>query len=283
VKDLTGKVNKLDTYPFESGGVADIYRGSLKSFQSPVRVAVKIFRRMHSERETLERTSRRLKREVDVWARLTHKNVLPFIGVCDDIAPWPVLISPFYKFGHIATYLKKHPSTNRQELVHGVASGLQYLHAHDIIHGDLKVQNVLIDKRGCPCITDFGISKVLSARGFTTCSVGTAPYMAPELFFVLDGTTEKETSPNTTKSSDVYSFALMVLEILTSEPPKGRPSRPIVTAQILADLRPKRTDYDEHKVTPETWSVLDRCWTFETHLRPEIFEVLRELKWRWNM
>jgi hypothetical protein len=37
--------------------------------------------------------------------------------------------------------------------------------------------------------------------------------MAPELFFVLDGTTEKETSPNTTKSSDVYSFALMVLEV----------------------------------------------------------------------
>jgi hypothetical protein len=56
-----------------------------------------------------------------------------------------------------------------------------------------------------------------------------------------------------------------------------------VTAQILADLRPKRTDYDEHKVTPETWSVLDRCWTFEPHLRPEIFEVLRELKWRRNL
>ncbi|KAJ6588965.1 hypothetical protein B0H19DRAFT_226431 [Mycena capillaripes] len=54
--DLTGTVDKLDKYPFESGGVADIHRGTVKS--STLQVAVKIFRRMHSDQETLERTCR---------------------------------------------------------------------------------------------------------------------------------------------------------------------------------------------------------------------------------
>jgi serine/threonine protein kinase len=124
-------------------------------------------------------------------------------------------------------------------------------------------------------------------------NVGTAPYMAPELFFVIDGATQEE-SPSTTKSSDVYSYALLVLEvrvsqpmgcsrlktmlqILTSEPPKGRPSRPIVTSQTLAGLRPKREDYDINSVKNQTWAVLDRCWSFEPQLRPPISEVLHEL------
>jgi hypothetical protein len=87
--------------------------------------------------------------------------------------------------------------------------------------------------------------------------------MAPELFVVIGGTTLE---PITTMSSDVYSFALLVLEvrvnqpillsqferkyqILTSEAPKGRPNKPIVTAKILAELQPKRADYDFLKVT----------------------------------
>ncbi|KAJ7882474.1 kinase-like domain-containing protein [Mycena leptocephala] len=107
-------------------------------------------------------------------------------------------------------------------------------------------------------------------------NVGTAPYMAPELFFVIDGATQEE-SPSTTKSSDVYSFALLVLEIFTSEPPKGRPSRPIVTIRILAGLRPKREDYDVNTVKNEAWSILDRCWDFEPQLRPSISHVLHNL------
>jgi hypothetical protein len=71
----------------------------------------------HPGNASLTWPAQRLKREVDVWGRLRHKNLLPFIGVCDDIAPWPVLISPFYKFGHVGNYLKKKPSTNRQDLV----------------------------------------------------------------------------------------------------------------------------------------------------------------------
>ncbi|KAJ7111876.1 kinase-like domain-containing protein [Mycena epipterygia] len=277
-RDLKGRVTQDDQYPFAGGGNSNIYRGKLtRSDGRKIRVAIKMIRMSDDGSGQLEHILRHLKREVDVWSRIKHNNVLPFIGVCDDIAPSPVLISPFYKFGHVATYLRKHPEANREELVHGVASGLQFLHDNDIIHGDLKVQNVLVDKRGTPCICDFGLAKVINRRGFTTSSVGTAPYMAPELLFVIDGATDETASPSTTKSSDIYSFALLALEILTSESPKGRPSRPIVTVKVLADLRPKRADYSINEVTNEMWSVLDRCWNFEPLLRPTITEVQRSL------
>ncbi|KAJ7214394.1 kinase-like domain-containing protein, partial [Mycena pura] len=230
----------------------------------------------------------RLKRETDVWSKLRHKNVLPFIGVCGDIAPSPVLISPFYKFGHVGAYIRKFPATNRNAIVLGVASGLQFLHDNEIVHGDLKVQNVLIDKHGTPCICDFGISKIINSRGFTTGSVGTAPYMAPELLVVIDAERMDTTPPSTTKSSDVYSFSLLVLEvlcpspdfrgskifqILTSAPPKGRPTKPVVSAKVLEGLRPKRADYDVDVVTNEVWAVLDRSWEFDPQMRPSIAEL----------
>ncbi|KAJ7488974.1 kinase-like domain-containing protein [Mycena latifolia] len=229
-----------------------------------------------SSQLTAEELLKCLIREANIWSKLKHENVLPFIGVCDDvrIAPFPVLISPLCGFGHIGRYLRNNASANRDHLVCGVASGLKYLHDNDIVHGDLKVQNVLVDKRGVPCICDFGISKILNRRGFTTLSVGTVPYMAPELFLVIGRDNTSGGLPSTTKQSDVYSFALLALEILTSEPLKRRPSQAVVTSEDLQSLRPKREDYDLRKVSREYWLVLDRCWSFEPLSRPTIDEVL---------
>ncbi|KAF8192271.1 kinase-like domain-containing protein [Mycena galopus ATCC 62051] len=277
--DLKGRVTQDDQYPFAGGGNSNIYRGKLtRADGRKIRVAIKMIRISNDGSGQLEEMLRRLKREVDVWSRLRHKNLLPFIGVCEDLAPSPLLISPFYKFGHIGTYIRKHPDPDRQELAKGVASGLQFLHENQIIHGDLKVQNVLVDKKGNPCICDFGISKIVDRRGFTTSSVGTPQYMAPELFLVVDRQDEKlgiPPPPRTTKNSDIYSFGLLVLEILTSEPPKGRPSQPVVMVQIVDNLRPKRWEYDYQMVSAEMWSILDQCWSSEPYLRPTIADILR--------
>ncbi|KAJ7432693.1 kinase-like domain-containing protein [Mycena latifolia] len=221
-------------------------------------------------------SSQRLQRESQIWMRLKHRNIVPFIGMCDDIAPLPLIVLPLYEAGHVGMYLRQHPETNRPELLRGIVSGVEYLHANDIVHGDIKPQNILVDG-GVPCITDFGISRIIGQRGFTTSSVGVPSYMAPELFFVLDGKAQEEAVNITiTKSSDVYSFALVVLEILTSEPNKGRPSKPIVTANILANLHPKRADYD-NKAINHIWPVLEPCWAFDPGLRPTIVEVRQGL------
>ncbi|KAJ7616883.1 kinase-like domain-containing protein [Mycena rosella] len=145
---------------------------------------------------------RRLRREVEIWRTLKHKNVLPFIGLCDDLAPCPALLSPFCGFGHVANYIKNHPHASRDDLAYG-----------NVIHGDLKVQNVVVDHRGVPCICDFGFSKIINRPGFTTRSVGTVPYLAPELLFVFGDNSVDERARRTTQSSDIYAFALLVLEV----------------------------------------------------------------------
>jgi hypothetical protein len=60
-----------------------------------------------------------MEREVQVWSQVKHPNLLPFFGICKlkGLAQWPVLVSPFYEFGHVGEYLKKFPEADRQALV----------------------------------------------------------------------------------------------------------------------------------------------------------------------
>ncbi|KAJ6572721.1 kinase-like domain-containing protein [Mycena vulgaris] len=277
IHDLAGRVVKNRLYPFARGANSHIYEGQL-TWPDGRRTKVAIKMILPDRDGQSDEALRQLKREAEVWARLKHENLVPLFGVANDgsVAPWPVLVSPFYELGHIRAFLNKRPEANRQAIVLGVASGLEYLHANDVVHGDLKVQNVLMDGAGIPYICDFGISKIINRHGFTTVSVGTLPYMAPELFIAFD-LKEQDICRSTTKSSDVYSFALLVLETLTSEAPKGRPFRPFMAAKDIHELRPKRADYDHEVITDEIWSILDRCWVFEPCARPAISDVLREL------
>ncbi|KAJ7898520.1 kinase-like domain-containing protein, partial [Mycena olivaceomarginata] len=274
-----GRVRKLDIYPVGSGGSADIYAGSLGHLapvtpMPPHRVAIKIYCRMLSESQELEQTSKTLYKAAQSWSALYDPNVLPFLGVSLDLGLSPALIAPLCPSGPIMKYFKMSAQdpTERLQMVLGIASGLQFLHENGVVHGDLKVTSTIDLIHGTPCICDFGISRIVSLRGFAASNVRTAPYTTPELFFVLDALQEisqASLSPSTTKSSDVYSFALLVLEILTTEPPKARPSRPIGTAKIIiVGLRPKREDYDERAVARGTWAILDQCWSLKPFHRP---------------
>ncbi|KAJ7581956.1 kinase-like domain-containing protein, partial [Mycena floridula] len=128
--------------------------------------------------------------EANKWHTLSHENVLSFLGICRDIGPSPALILPFCQEGTVMKYLQRNSKTPVEKLdvvcvnsprsITAIASGLEYLHSKDVVHGDLKAQNILVDKRGNPSICDFGISKLMGSRGFTTASVGTTPYMAPD-------------------------------------------------------------------------------------------------------
>lgn len=90
-----------------------------------------------------------------------------------------------------------------------IAHGMQYLHAQGILHRDLKSENLLLDEEMCVKVADFGISclesQCGSAKGFT----GTYRWMAPEMM------NEK----HHTKKVDVYSFGIILWELLTSLTP----------------------------------------------------------------
>ncbi|KAG9031995.1 hypothetical protein FRB95_002017 [Tulasnella sp. JGI-2019a] len=164
---------------------------------------------------------RMLLKEIKVWNRLHHPHVLPFLGASIAASP-PFIVSQYMPNGDVRRYLAKNPNANRVQLVHEIALGMLYIHSKNIVHGDLKQVNILIDDAFKARISDFGLSEIKqyatstlagqSSRGPDTTLVGgaagTLRYMSPE---ALQGVVDK--------GSDVYAFAMTVYEIFTNIPP----------------------------------------------------------------
>ena len=102
-------------------------------------------------------------------------------------------------------------NTNRQIILIGISRGMKYLHDRNILHRNLKPGNILLDSDFNPHITDFGLSKIVESGHPYSQSliVGTLPYMAPELF----------KGNKYSQKTDVYSFGILMYEVVTDLPP----------------------------------------------------------------
>ncbi|KAJ7028226.1 kinase-like domain-containing protein [Mycena alexandri] len=269
------RITQLDRFCSFSGCNSDIYRAKLIRSDGPLTlVAIKLFR-IPKASET-DSFIQRLNLKASIWRKLRHRNILPSLGLYEIGAPLPILLSPFFTFGHVGVYLKNHPSAPRQQLMHGVAFGLEYLHRNKVVHGDLKVyfqSNILIDKHGVPCICDFGISQILNHAGFGN---GSTRYAAPELFSDLNMDEEipqvRPAAPETT-ASDVYAFACVALEILAGKPPVEKIGTPVVTREWVHSRRPNRAD-SLGCVSHDLWLLFDQCCRVDSQLRPTMTEIL---------
>ncbi|KAF9642056.1 kinase-like protein, partial [Thelephora ganbajun] len=137
--------------PFASGGFGDVYRGTLNGS----RVCVK--RARVSARDDPQEADKAFCKEAVMWKRLNHPNVLPLLGV--TIAPFQ-LISNWMSGGNLPEYIEKHSDADRIGLAGlcDVAKGLCYLHSCNVVHGDLKGSNVLVDDSSHARIADFALA-----------------------------------------------------------------------------------------------------------------------------
>ncbi|TFK38500.1 kinase-like domain-containing protein [Crucibulum laeve] len=277
-KDLTGQVKKLDNHYFDYGGFSDVYKGVwIESPGVERRVAIKVLRGVTGNKDILEKTKRRLNRESRLWQSLRHKHVLRFIGICGGLGPSPALISPFCEFGHVLNYLRNYPEVRRRPIILGVAEGIQYLHSRNVIHGDLKSHNVLINEAGSPVLCDFGCSKILEVRGFTTSFAGAYRYMAPELFTSMIDP-EADVNPVLTKETDIYSFSMVCVEILTGKIPYPNIRNEFTIARKVPDgLRPVKVDAGIHSESDDIWPLLEECWDVDPSTRPLINVVVHRM------
>ena len=167
-----------------------------------------------------------LSREVNLNSGMNHPSVLKHIGFSPigfNKSPNPVIIMQYCKNGPLKKFIKNKNQHNgcwndTQKLISifGIASGMRYLHAHNIIHRDLKLDNILLDKNLFPIICDFGFAKLIDSNGnfisvieSTKGAKGTPIYMAPEVF--------KTNEMN--KESDVYAFGILFNEMLLKTTP----------------------------------------------------------------
>src|SRR5438128_535041 len=193
------------------GGMGVIY---LARQRHPNRtVAVKRVLNYHADsHETLIR----FRREADAAASLDHPNVLPIYEVSESEDGLPFFSMKFATGGslqHAASSLRNEPRKS-VELMAKVARAVEYAHGQGILHRDLKPGNILLDERGEPLVSDFGLAKWLDANKDLTKSLttfGTPGYIAPEQ--------AERTADDLTPAADVYSLGAILFDLLTGRPP----------------------------------------------------------------
>ncbi|KAG6833875.1 hypothetical protein H0H93_012924, partial [Arthromyces matolae] len=224
-------------------------------------------------------------REVLLWGQLSHSNVLPIYGLY-RLRGRPCLVMPWMENGDVNKYLKEHPSASRLNLAIDVASGLQYLHAYGIIHGDLKGANILISTSGRAHVADFGLSSISSdpqilawtSHSSISSKGGSVRWQAPELFDM-----ENDQLVHNTKSSDVYALGCVCYEIFTGQIPLSHITRdPTVMYQVKSGLRPSKPPpssppWNQWGLTPSIWSIMNSCWVESPLRRPTVKDILRGL------
>ena len=193
------------------GGMGVIYRARQR--HSRRIVALKRILSYHADsQETLAR----FRRESQAAASLDHPNILPIFEVseCDDGLPFFSM-----KFAGGGSLLDAAPALRNEPrrsvaLMAKVARGVQYAHGQGILHRDLKPGNVLLDGRGEPLVSDFGLAKWLDTTSHLTRTLtifGTPGYIAPEQ---VNGS-----SANLSPTADIYSLGAILFDLLTGRPP----------------------------------------------------------------
>ncbi|KMT14408.1 hypothetical protein BVRB_4g071870 [Beta vulgaris subsp. vulgaris] len=187
------------------GAFGTVYKGVILPGGSPITVAVKKLDRISMD------VNKEFNTEVNVIGQTHHKNLVRFIGFCKE-EDQRLLVYEYMSNGTVADYLfgDLRPSwTARIQIAHGIARGLLYLHEEcitQIIHCDIKPQNILLDEYYNARVSDFGLAKLLVLNQTQTITAvrGTKGYLAPEWF---------RNKPVTVKV-DVYSFGVLLLEII---------------------------------------------------------------------
>ncbi len=193
------------------GGMGVIYRARQR--HSRRIVALKRILSYHADSQD---TLMRFRREAQAAANLDHPNILPIYEVGESHEGLPFFSMKFAGGGSLLEAAAKLRSKPRRAvaLIAKVARAVQYAHEQGILHRDLKPGNILLDGRGEPLVSDFGLAKWLEPTGHLTHTptvFGTPGYIAPEQ---VNGSAGK-----LTPVADVYSLGAVLFDLLTGQPP----------------------------------------------------------------
>ncbi|KAF9643680.1 kinase-like protein, partial [Thelephora ganbajun] len=221
-------------------------------------------------------------KEAVMWKHLEHPNIVPLLGV--TITPLQ-LISTWMPGGNLPEYIKTHPDADQLQFVgvlplcsphaylshqlSDVTKGLCYLHSYNAIHGDIKGLNILVDDSGHACISDFGLATI-------TKDVGSTQNTSYHHDLALRWTAPEVLNEGTySKAADVFSFAMLMIEVCHGCPIARGTSSFMAILAIMQGKRPPRPVHPA--VTEDLWKFMQRCWDHDPHSRPEISEVLQTL------
>ncbi|KAJ3303022.1 hypothetical protein HDV03_004246 [Kappamyces sp. JEL0829] len=195
--------------------------------------------------------------EARIWSGLNHPNVMHLYGVGLN-ADRPFLVMKYMKHGSVFNYLAKYPSTpikTRIRIMSDCAFGMAYLHSKNVIHGDLKADNILLDDDLQCCVTDFGLARVKTETNSSSKSqkglTNAVRFIAPERYM---GAKFK-----INEASDMFAFEL---------------DEEVVKGWIKSGKRPKRVDAISNRV----WDLLELSWHNDPFQRPTFNAIATSIK-----
>ncbi|XP_063758007.1 interleukin-1 receptor-associated kinase 4 isoform X2 [Eleginops maclovinus] len=264
------------------GGFGTVYKGLLND--KPV--AVKKLNPM--EDISLDELQLQFNQEIQTLKVLKHENLVDMVGFSCD-GQHPCLVYPLMANGSLLdrlTCLEESPPLSWRQrclVAEGTAKGLEYLHNNQHVHRDVKSANILLDETFVAKISDFGLTRASAKRTSTTMMteriVGTRAYMAPE---ALRG--------EITSKSDVFSFGVVLLEILSGLSPADENREPQFLMEVIYDIDDEEEDLTleefldkkmrdwEMSQVQSVYSLACNCLADRKNRRPVIRQVLLELK-----
>ncbi|XP_059447404.1 LEAF RUST 10 DISEASE-RESISTANCE LOCUS RECEPTOR-LIKE PROTEIN KINASE-like 1.1 isoform X3 [Corylus avellana] len=282
--ELEEATNNFDTEKeLGDGGFGIVYYGKLRDGRE---VAVKRLYE-HNYRRVAQ-----FMNEVEILTRLRHKNLVSLYGCTSHRSRQLLLVYEYIPNGTVADHIHGERATlgsltwpTRMNIAIETATALAYLHASEIIHRDVKTNNILLDKNFCVKVADFGLSRLFpnDVSHVSTAPQGTPGYVDPEYHQCYQLTTK----------SDVYSFGVVLIELISSLPAVdiARHRHEINLANLAISKIEKsafhelidphlgfESDKEVERMTILVAQLAFQCIQQDKETRPSMDEVLEALK-----
>src|SRR6266508_1795913 len=253
------------------GGQGIVYRARQKGLNRTV--ALKVIGLGHWATEA---HLKRFRREAEAAASLDHPGIVPIyeVGERDGSCYFSM---KFVEGGELDAVAKREPMPTRRavELIAKVARTVQYAHEHSILHRDIKPGNILLDGKGEPHLTDFGLARLVESESTITRTVevlGTPSYMAPEQ--------AAANNAQLTSATDVYGLGAVLYQLLTAHPPFAGGTT-YETIKLLLETEPRPPRLWNAKIDRDLSTICLKCLEKDPKRRYSSALALAEDSERW--
>ncbi|KAJ6486718.1 kinase-like domain-containing protein [Mycena sanguinolenta] len=240
------EVNDHDEHPTFGGGFGDVYQASYQGRM----VALKRIRTFTAD-SAMYRIHLQFYKEALVWQGLRHRFILPLLGI--DRSTFALsfcMVSPWMKHGTVLKYLRDHGREQVNRLLLEIAHGLDYLHSINVVHGNLRGNNirVLISDDGNACLSDCGLATTIDDADLT-----------------MFGCTKF----TQTKASDVYAYVCVCLELYTQNPPFPHLREIVASLRVIEGERPEQPP----DMPATLWQLVTAAWAQDFRARPSAHNI----------
>uniref|UniRef100_A0A8C6Q7U1 mitogen-activated protein kinase kinase kinase n=1 Tax=Nothobranchius furzeri TaxID=105023 RepID=A0A8C6Q7U1_NOTFU len=222
--------------------------------------------KFRSEEVAIKKVREQKETDIKHLRKLKHPNIISFKGVCTQ-APCYCIIMEYCAQGQLYEVLRagrKVTPTLLVDWASGIASGMNYLHLHKIIHRDLKSPNVLVTHNDTVKISDFGTSKELSDKSTKMSFAGTVAWMAPEVI----------RNEPVSEKVDIWSFGVVLWELLTGE----IPYKDVDSSAIIWGVGSNSLHLPVPSTCPDGFKILmKQTWQGKPRNRPSFRQILLHL------